>query len=201
MKHCVTWGVLLCHHSEPYEITHTTCQLSSAACDKQLLETANICECQEWEKYVALILDEMHIKEDLVFVMISFCALHSGTIFSCFIGPLVGFINLGETNDHLLNLEHSLEEEGSSTINKFHDCVYGLWPLHQTSVPLRTVFLCISVSRSTLMTPFGRLFAGLKDWVSQCWLPLLMVLHQIASQSNFMALAIRCTYMQGDEST
>ena len=39
----------------------------SAAVDKQLLETANICECQEWEKYVALILDEMHIKEDLVF--------------------------------------------------------------------------------------------------------------------------------------
>ena len=39
----------------------------TAAVDKQLLETANICECQEWEKYVALILDKMHMKEDLVF--------------------------------------------------------------------------------------------------------------------------------------
>ena len=39
----------------------------SAAGDKQLVETANICECQEWEKCIALILDEMHIKEDLVF--------------------------------------------------------------------------------------------------------------------------------------
>ena len=34
---------------------------------KQLVETANICKCQEWEKCIALILDEMHIKEDLVF--------------------------------------------------------------------------------------------------------------------------------------
>ena len=39
----------------------------SAAGDKQLFEAANISDCQEWEKYVVLILDEMHIKEDLVF--------------------------------------------------------------------------------------------------------------------------------------
>lgn len=39
----------------------------SAAGDKQLFEAANISDCQEWEKYVLLILDEMHIKEDLVF--------------------------------------------------------------------------------------------------------------------------------------
>ena len=39
----------------------------SAASDKQLFEAANISDCQEWEKYVVLILDEMHIKEDLVF--------------------------------------------------------------------------------------------------------------------------------------
>ena len=45
------------------------------------------------EKCVALILDEMHIKQDLVFdehtgmLPLNFCALHSGTIcsiFSCF---------------------------------------------------------------------------------------------------------------------
>ena len=39
----------------------------SAAGDKQLFEAANISDCQEWEKYVVLILDEMHITEDLVF--------------------------------------------------------------------------------------------------------------------------------------
>ena len=115
---------------------YTHCVL---AIEKQLLETANISECQEWEKYVALILDEMHIKENLVFV---FCALHSATIFSCFIGPLMGFIKLGETNDHLLNFECSLEEGGPSTINRYEVVfmVHGLFtrlqfpysfPVHQ----------------------------------------------------------------------
>ena len=91
-------GGLLCHHSEPYEIKHTTCQLSLA-----FLWPVTI--TSYWrqptsvsaKKYVALTLNEMHIKEDLVFVMISF-ALHSGSY--NFLGLLVGFINLGETNDH-----------------------------------------------------------------------------------------------------
>ena len=51
----------------------------------------------------------------------------------------MGFINLGKT---LLKFERSLEEGGSL-------------PLHSTSVPLCTVFLCISVTRSTLWPLLG----------------------------------------------
>ena len=68
-KHFVTRGVLSCHRSKPCVITHYVPAVIgfSAASDKQLFEAANISDCQEWEKYVVLILDEMHIKEDLVF--------------------------------------------------------------------------------------------------------------------------------------
>ena len=39
----------------------------SAAVDQQLMERAHMQTCPEREKYVALILDEMHIKEELVY--------------------------------------------------------------------------------------------------------------------------------------
>ncbi len=45
-------------------------------------------------RYVVLIMDEMHIKEDLVYDK------HNGT--------LIGFTNLGETNNHLLQFQSSL---------------------------------------------------------------------------------------------
>ena len=35
--------------------------------DKQLMESAMITKCEEREKYVAILMDEMHIKEDLVY--------------------------------------------------------------------------------------------------------------------------------------
>ena len=35
--------------------------------DKQLIEAAKILTCPEQEKYVVIIMDEMHIKEDLVY--------------------------------------------------------------------------------------------------------------------------------------
>ncbi len=35
--------------------------------DKQLMEAANLATCPEREKYVIIIMDEMHIKEDIVY--------------------------------------------------------------------------------------------------------------------------------------
>ena len=168
MKHCAIQGVLLPPQRTLRDYTHYVPAIIgfSAAVDKQLLETANICECQEWEKYVALILDEMHIKEDLVFDkhtgMLWLIPVHCTGVqfvhFFLLLGALMGFINLGETNDHLLKFKRSLEEGAGphpSTISEFHDGVYGSWPLYPTSVPLCTVFLCISVRRSTLCPILG----------------------------------------------
>ena len=58
------------------------------------MEAANIASCPEYEKNVLLIMDEMHIKESLVFNK------HTGA--------LVGFTNLGEMNKHLQKFKQSL---------------------------------------------------------------------------------------------
>ena len=60
--------------------------------DKQLIEATKPQTCEEFQKYAVLVMDEMHIKEDLVYDK------HSG--------ELVGFVNLGETNKHLIQFEH-----------------------------------------------------------------------------------------------
>ena len=51
--------------------------------------------CPEHQKLVILLLDEMHIREDLVYNK------HSGR--------LIGFTNLGSVSDHLLASERALE--------------------------------------------------------------------------------------------
>jgi len=63
--------------------------------DLQLMDAANIQTCEEWQKCVALVFDEMHIREDLVYDK------HSGA--------LIGFANLGEINSHLLEFERSVD--------------------------------------------------------------------------------------------
>ena len=63
--------------------------------DQQLIEVAKLQTRKEFQKCVALVMDEMHIKEDLVYDKRS--------------GELVGFINLGAINDHLIQFERRLE--------------------------------------------------------------------------------------------
>ena len=52
---------------------------------------------QEFEKCVVLVMDEMHIREDLVYNK------HSG--------ELIGLMNLGDINSHLLRFARSLSDE------------------------------------------------------------------------------------------
>lgn len=58
------------------------------------MDDSNIASLSEFEKYVCLIDDEMHIKEGLSYDKIS--------------GELIGFINLGDINQHLNQLEQDL---------------------------------------------------------------------------------------------
>ena len=60
--------------------------------DAQLISATKIDRLQEFEKCVSLIMDEMYIKEDLVYNK------HSGEV--------VGFANLSDTNTHLLQFEN-----------------------------------------------------------------------------------------------
>ena len=64
--------------------------------DLLLMQANNMPSCPEHQKLVILLLDEMYIREDLVYDK------HSGR--------LTGFTNLGSVSDHLLASEHTLEE-------------------------------------------------------------------------------------------
>jgi len=74
-----------------------------SAVDQQLMRAADVDKCPERQKYVALILDKMYmyVKEDLVYNK------HSGAF--------IGFRNLGNINEHLLQFQGSLEDDSSDT--------------------------------------------------------------------------------------
>ena len=65
--------------------------------DVMLLKAAKVEVCPNREKFVILLLDEMHIREDIVYDK------HSG--------EMIGFANLGEINAHLLAFEESMHSD------------------------------------------------------------------------------------------
>lgn len=68
----------------------------STEVDRMLMQAAAVDTCPEREKCTILLLDEMHIREDLVFDK------HTGA--------MIGFANPGDINDHLVQFERSLAE-------------------------------------------------------------------------------------------
>ena len=65
--------------------------------DNQLMRAANLRSCPNWHSLIILMLDEMHIKEELVYDK------HNGR--------MVGFVNLGNINNHFLAYERSVESK------------------------------------------------------------------------------------------
>ncbi|KAL5509202.1 hypothetical protein EMCRGX_G004532 [Ephydatia muelleri] len=72
----------------------------SVEVDRMLMEAVHVETCPEREKLVVLLMDEMYIREDIVYEK------HSG--------KMIGFSNLGSVNNHLLQFEQNTEM--SSTI-------------------------------------------------------------------------------------
>lgn len=68
----------------------------------QLMSEANIDGLEDWQKYVALVFDEVKIKEGIVYNK------HDCSI--------VGFVDLGPVNNTLLNFESSLSQSESTTM-------------------------------------------------------------------------------------
>ena len=67
--------------------------------DKQLFEAAHVATCDEFKRNVLITMDEMYIKEDLVFKK------HTG--------ELIGFTNLGDINMHLHRFEQRIKSQSS----------------------------------------------------------------------------------------
>ena len=59
--------------------------------DVMLMEAVQVDTCAERDKYVSILMDEMYIREDIVYEK------HSG--------KMIGFANLGDVNNHLAILE------------------------------------------------------------------------------------------------
>ena len=79
--------------------TSTTIGFSDEV-NQQLMEVADISSLKEFQKCVVIILDEMHVKEGLVYDK------HSGA--------LLGFTDLGNINNLLTEFERSLASESDA---------------------------------------------------------------------------------------
>ena len=119
--------------------------------DHQLMVASKVATSEEWEKFAIILLDEMYIREDLVYEK------HSGT--------LIGFVNLGEINNHLLAFERSLDQNSgvsdslAKTVLTF--MVRGIF----TSLKYPYAhFFCSSITGDLMFQPFWRLCIGMREW-------------------------------------
>lgn len=76
----------------------------SADVDRYLMKVVNISSIPEFQKNVILVIDEMYIKEELVYNKES--------------GALIGFSNLGDINSHLLQFQVSLDNKSNEKLAK-----------------------------------------------------------------------------------
>ncbi len=70
--------------------------------DQQLVAHPDVRGAEHWTRYVILFLDEMHIREDLVYNK------HTGA--------LIGFTNLADITSHLETFEHSLNTTDTTNV-------------------------------------------------------------------------------------
>lgn len=115
----------------------------SVEVDRQLLQIAGIGECPDWHRLVIMLIDEMYIKEGLVYTKQS--------------GQLHGFTDLGEVSNHLLAFERVTKGDTkvipsvAKTVMVF--MVRGLF------TPLRfpyAIFPCDNVTGGLLVHPFWK---------------------------------------------
>ena len=111
--------------------------------DMQLLEMANILQCPEWQKLIIILIDEMYIKEGLVYKK------HSG--------ELVGFTDLGDVSNHLIQFEMAArgEERAAPMLAK----TVMVFMVRGIFTPLRypyAIFPCNKVTGGLLVHPFWK---------------------------------------------
>ena len=108
----------------------------SVEVDDQLMKASNIASCPPYEKLVALLLDEMHIKEGLVFDK------HAGRI--------IGFTDLGEINNHLATFQKMIED----TDNTSPILANSVLVIMVKGLFSKLQFPCLSIVGEQLFNPF-----------------------------------------------
>ena len=117
--------------------------------DRQLKRAANIESCPEWHKLVIILIDEMYIKESLVFDK------HSGR--------MVGFVDLGEVNNHLAAFERSVESKDENPSIAKTMVAFMVRGLFTPSV--RSVSMLQFNWRSVISTFLGSCISSRKDCI------------------------------------
>ncbi len=122
----------------------------SVEVDKMLIDASKVASCPEREKYVLLLLDEMHVKEDLIFNK------HSG--------ELIGFSNLGDINNHLevylRSLDTDIEQSPPLARSVMVFMVRGLFTKMQFAY---AQFPCCSLTDDKLYAPFWNALSRIEN--------------------------------------
>ena len=121
-------------------------------------------------RYVILVIDEVHIKDDLVYDK------HSGV--------LIGFVNMGDINNHLLQYEASLSEDCSTRSLAKSMLVFMIRGLFSNLNFPYAQFACSNLTGDLLFDHFGRPYQDWKDKTYECWLSHLMEHQQTGDYGN-----------------
>ena len=105
------------------------------------MSVADVAQVEDWQKYVIILMDEMHIREDLVYDK------HTGV--------LLGFTNLGDINSHLDWFEQSLQANmiSESTLAKTM-LVIMVWGLFTKLQYPYAQFPSVKLSGDQIFDPF-----------------------------------------------
>ena len=108
--------------------------------DMQLSHAAKLDACDEFKKLVVMLMDEMYIKEDLVYNK------HTGS--------LTGFVNMGEINSHLLSFERSLKGNSNEESIATTMMVFMVQGLFSSLSFAYAQFPCHKITGMLLFNPF-----------------------------------------------
>ena len=125
-----------------------------------LVNAANLTSCPEREKYVILLLDEMHIRQDIAFDK------HTG--------EMIGFCNLGDVNEHLLQFERSLSESDDTSASENSPKTMMVFMVRGLFSKLQfpyAQFPCADLSGEMLYEPFWEAVGRLET----CWLKVHVI--------------------------
>ena len=122
----------------------------STEVDQNLVDIAFL--SNNLNKYVILVMDEMHIKHDLVYDK------HSGS--------LIGFVDLGNTNNQILEFEQALAAEKTEKTLASTMLVFMVRGLVSSLNYPYAQFACSDINGSQMMDPMWEAVPDWKDWVS-----------------------------------
>ena len=130
--------------------------------DQMLRNAANVETCPEREKYVVMLIDEMYVREDLVFDRYS--------------GQFIDYTILGDVNNHLTNLQASLNSDGDTSppLAKSMIVIMIRGMLSKLQFPYAQ-FHCCALSGDQLYDPFWEAVGR----VENCGLKVYIRFHSV----------------------